>query len=65
MNIINEDLVFITREQFEPKLGGSAINTVCVLKSLGTNALFFGACGKDDESEIVFELLKNANMERK
>lgn len=55
---------FICREQYEPKLGGSAMNTVCTLKSLGTNALFFGACGEDDQSEIMYELLKSANMDR-
>ncbi|XP_065368530.1 adenosine kinase-like [Calliphora vicina] len=56
--------VIVNKEQHEPKLGGSAMNTVCILKSLGTKALFFGACGDDDQSKIMFELLKNANMDR-
>ncbi|KAM7344662.1 uncharacterized protein ACRADG_011297 [Cochliomyia hominivorax] len=56
--------VTVNKEQHEPRIGGSAMNTVCVLKSLGTNALFFGACGEDDQSEIMFQLLKHANMDR-
>lgn len=44
-------------------LGGSALRTTQVLKQMGTEVLFFSACGDDRESSIVAELLKKNDMD--
>uniref|UniRef100_A0A1I8PGT8 Adenosine kinase n=1 Tax=Stomoxys calcitrans TaxID=35570 RepID=A0A1I8PGT8_STOCA len=46
------------------ELGGSALNTTQCLKQLGTETLFFSACGDDQESKIISELMKKNDMDR-
>ncbi|XP_061388821.1 adenosine kinase-like [Musca vetustissima] len=47
----------------DPHLGGSALNTVRILKRLGTEPMFFGAVGDDKHSVIVEDLLKKDGMD--
>lgn len=49
----------------EPHLGGSALNTVRILKRLGIEPMFFGAVGDDKHADIVEDLLKREGMEYK
>lgn len=52
----------VDKEQ-DPHLGGSALNSARILKTLGTDPLFFGAVGDDKQAEVVIDLLKKAGME--
>lgn len=49
--------------QFEVNPGGSALNTVRILKQLGTDALFFGAVGEDKAAEKLKEILQESEIE--
>ncbi|XP_011214097.1 adenosine kinase [Bactrocera dorsalis] len=51
------------RVQFEVNPGGSALNTVRILKQLGTDALFFGAVGEDKAAEKLKEILQEREIE--
>ncbi|XP_065368488.1 adenosine kinase-like [Calliphora vicina] len=53
----------IVNKDVDPHLGGSALNTVRILKSLGTESIFFGAVGDDKQAEVVTDLLMKADME--
>lgn len=49
--------------QFEVNPGGSALNTVRILKQLGTDALFFGAVGEDKAAEKLKDILQEREIE--
>ncbi|XP_053966072.1 uncharacterized protein LOC128868241 [Anastrepha ludens] len=51
------------RVQFEVNPGGSALNTVRILKQLGTDALFFGAVGEDKAAEKLKDILQERAVE--
>ncbi|XP_046811161.1 adenosine kinase isoform X1 [Lucilia cuprina] len=53
----------IVNKEEDPHLGGSALNTVRILKNLGTEALFFGAVGDDKQAGVVADLLTKSGME--
>ncbi|XP_036346194.1 adenosine kinase-like, partial [Rhagoletis pomonella] len=51
------------RVQCEVNPGGSALNTVRILKQLGTDALFIGAVGEDKAAEKLKEILQEREVE--
>ncbi|XP_004533761.1 adenosine kinase [Ceratitis capitata] len=51
------------RAQLDVNPGGSALNTVRILKQLGTDALFFGAVGEDKTAEKLKEILQEREIE--
>lgn len=56
-------LLFSFSDHQDPHLGGSALNTVRILKRLGTEPMFLGAVGDDKYSETVEDLLKKEGMD--
>ena len=63
-NFLKNSLFFFRQEE-DPHLGGSALNTSRILKALGTEPLFFGAVGDDKQAEVVNDLLIKSGMESK
>uniref|UniRef100_A0A1I8PJW9 Adenosine kinase n=1 Tax=Stomoxys calcitrans TaxID=35570 RepID=A0A1I8PJW9_STOCA len=57
------DEATLDNDSRDPHLGGSALNTVRILKRLGTEPMFFGAVGEDKHSETVEDLLKRDGVE--
>ncbi|XP_067632201.1 adenosine kinase isoform X2 [Eurosta solidaginis] len=51
------------RAKFEINPGGSALNTVRILKQLGTDALFMGAVGEDKTAEKLKQILHEREIE--
>ncbi|XP_005175769.2 uncharacterized protein LOC101890231 [Musca domestica] len=51
-------------ESLKVELSGSALRTVRALRQLGTEAIFFSACGDDQASKIISRLLKMEDMDR-
>ncbi|XP_075169840.1 adenosine kinase-like [Haematobia irritans] len=51
-------------EGLQVELGGSALKTSEYLRKLGTETLFFSACGDDPESQIISALMKKNDIDR-
>ncbi|XP_073847136.1 uncharacterized protein [Musca autumnalis] len=64
LNTFSDITSDISYNDLKVELCGSALHTVRVLRQLGTEAMFFSACGDDQESRIISNLLKKEDIDR-